>query len=718
MRDEEPVPARILIVEDEAIVAMDIRRRIERLGYRTVAAVSSGEEALTAAREKDFDLALMDIQLDGRMDGIEAADAIRRETGRPVVYLTAFSDRESLERAKVTDAFGYVLKPFDERELGIAIEMAMFKERMQRSLAESREWLMGTVAALHEGVVTTDAEDIVLLMNRRAEELTGWHEAEATGRRVHEIVRLEPAAGTDDASAIVPEAGKLIRRDGSTTWVERCVGVIGAPADQSSDDGSRVPVAGRVVVLREVSETLRAEREMRRAREKAERALQTKSEFLANVTHEFRTPLNSILGMADLAQELSRDEQQREYLGILKGSAENLLALISSILDLSRIDAGHMELEPGEVNLDRLVESVVESFALEAHSKGLALRLMYDPAVPAFVWTDGVRLTQILSNLLANAVKYTEEGAVTVRTTSSAEGVSISINDTGPGIPASEQETVFRAFTQLEGGLTRRHGGAGIGLAVVRELTRLMSGDVRLSSREGEGSTFTLTFPLEALPRSRSFPGGIEDRARRILVTGGTGEEREMLVRWAREIGSDAVPVGSELGAVKAACDAGVDLVVALSGEERESVIKEVERHCGEVPVRLGYPIGGMDPQRERAADRAERYLPLSEPVTPSVFLRALVGAHPEAAAEEFRDDSDGNVDYGVEVRLSELRARFPVQTLEASRLAELADVVRDLRATAGDALSGRRSEVLFRLALAARRGDVTTARRLLGQLG
>ena len=419
--------ARILIVEDEAIVAMDIHRRLEKLGYNPMRYVASGEEAVAAAAELDPDLILMDIQLAGAMDGIEAAGVIRERSGTPVIFLTAYSDRASLERAKVADAFGYVLKPFEERELGIAIEMALYKEQMQRRLSESREWLHGTVGALHEGVVTTDAAGTVLFMNRRAEELVGWSEPEAVGLSVDTVVRTEPIATAELATEILPEAVRLLRRDGSVAYVERRTGHIPEPpkrrvtADEarspsavSRQNDSNGAVCGHVVVLREVSDILRYDHDMRAARTEAEEALKTKSEFLANVTHELRTPLNSILGMADLAHELARDEQQREYLGILKSSAENLHGLISSILDLSRIDSGHLKLDPSEVDLDQTLESVVQSFALEARRKGLALHFAQSPKTPAYVVADRVRLVQVLSNLLANAVKYTGTGSVTV----------------------------------------------------------------------------------------------------------------------------------------------------------------------------------------------------------------------------------------------------------------------------------------------------------------
>ncbi|MFP4372808.1 MAG: ATP-binding protein [Spirochaetaceae bacterium] len=522
-----------MIVEDEAIVAMDIRHRLEKLGYVVVRSVASGEEAVVVAADLEPDIVLMDIQLQGSMDGIEAAGLIRERDGTPVVFLTAYSDRDSLERAKVADAFGYLLKPFEERELGIAIEMALYKEQMQRRLSESREWLHGTVAALHEGVITTDEDGTILFVNRRAEELIGWSEAEARGLDVEVVVRTEPIPPAEFATEVLPGAVRLLRRDGSVAYVELRTREIPKPAKgrqaPSQADASPPAVCGRVVVLREVSDILRYDHAMRTARAEAEAALKSKSEFLANVTHELRTPLNSILGMTELAHDLARDGRQREYLGILKSAAENLHGLISSILDLSRIDSGHLKLELTDVDLGQVLKSVVESFALEVQQKGLALHFAQSPALPAYVRADRVRLVQVLSNLIANAVKYTESGSITVLA-DSAEGsgagaarmIRISVSDTGPGIPESEQQRIFEPFTQIDGGPTRAHSGAGIGLAVAREIAELMGGRILLDSVEGEGSVFTAELPLDPAERPRatredqtappsSFPRGRSD---------------------------------------------------------------------------------------------------------------------------------------------------------------------------------------------------------------
>ncbi len=793
MSDGPGTQTYILIVEDEAIVAMDIRRRVAQLGYAALEVVNSGEEAVKSAVENKPDLVLMDIQLTGQIDGIVAASQIREKTGIPVVFLTAFSDDESLERAKVADAFGYVLKPFKERELGIAIEMALYKERMQRRLSESRNWLYGTVGALFDGVVTTDASGTVLFLNERGAELTGRRESEAVGRHVDEVVHVEQIPEQDLASGILPNAVRLLRPDGTTVCVEQRISDIGGAVAEAEDVHTEKPapntremegpqveshessLQGRVIVLREVSDILDYERELKQARDEAQQALKTKSEFLANVTHELRTPLNSILGMADLAHGLSQNEEQGEYLGILKSAAENLHGLISSILDLSRLESGHIELERREVNLDQLVESVVESFAVEAHRKGLSLRLVHDPAAPAFVLCDRARLSQVLSNLVANAVKYTDEGLVEVgvRVDTSrnaggepgiddraraAESVIISVSDTGRGISASQREAVFRPFTQLDGGSTRSYGGAGIGLAVADDLVSLMGGRIVLESEEGGGSTFSVFLPLESTETSRYVPPEAE-RVQTVALVGVAAWEREIVERWARYLDIQVMSFDAN-EAIPDNLEPEPDVIVFAQTPDGLDV-GTPRAHREHAPrLYLLRPLGALmsfggtgpsGPQKESREDstpgvdeasqepRSKRRLRhLFAPITPSSLLRVFStsGGKPtddaEAATETGEDDAeapDGMQSSEPALQsprsssessaAAEMLFELSLGEIDASNVSRIGSAARELRESGVSASNGgaRLDETLFRVSLAARRGDVEAVRKLVSDL-
>ncbi len=492
--------ARILVVEDEVIVAMDIQRRLEKLGYSVVGNEVRGEDAIETAQEERPDLILMDIKLKGDMDGITAASAIRGALSIPVVFLTAYSDRPSLERAKITEPFGYVLKPFEERELSIAVEMALYKSAMDRQIRESREWLQATLSSLHEAVVTTDPAGTIHSVNPAAERLLRCTAGEAVGVPLSDLCSFTPSQEQNELASF-PNAGLLECRDGHRVNVERREETI---HDRYGE------IIGRAVVLRDISDILSYERKLQSAKEAAEQAARAKSEFLANMSHELRTPLNSIIGMADLAAGMATTHEQAEYLGILKSSADSLLFLISSILDFSKIDAGRMDVYVEPFNVLDATCSVVDNMVVQAHKKGIDVHVALEETASGCVRGDEGKIRQILLNLLGNAIKFTSAGevVVTVRHAaapgtrasvheSPAVWYQIEVRDTGPGIPVEKRKEIFDPFTQLDTSNTRDHGGTGIGLAITARLVDLLGGHLEMHTEEGAGTTFTVWLPFD-----------------------------------------------------------------------------------------------------------------------------------------------------------------------------------------------------------------------------
>jgi PAS domain S-box-containing protein len=221
--EQRTTPARILVVEDEAIVAMSIKDRLMELGYEVADIVSSGEDAIRAARQLMPDLILMDIVLKGKMDGVEAAGEIRRSLEIPVVYLTAYSDHAALKRAKVTVPYGYILKPFEQRELLINIEIALYRHNMERKLRDSEQWLLATMRLLGCAVITCDMTGRITFLNDGAAHLTGWRADEAMGRQIGEVFDVspeEPVKKTLEAGIFIAKGSILTPRGGSERAVD------------------------------------------------------------------------------------------------------------------------------------------------------------------------------------------------------------------------------------------------------------------------------------------------------------------------------------------------------------------------------------------------------------------------------------------------------------------------------------------------------------------
>jgi signal transduction histidine kinase len=374
-----------------------------------------------------------------------------------------------------------------------------------------------------------------------------------------------------------------------------------------------------VFVVRLAGSLFKEGRALRAALEAAEAASRAKSSFLAVTSHEIRTPLNGVLGMAQAMEGDDLSPAQRERVGVIRQSGAALLDLLNDILDLSKIEAGKLDLEHAPFDLEAVVRSAADAFSAGARNKGLAYDLVFDPAARGGYAGDAARIRQVLCNLISNAVKFTETGSVSVAVAATPGGVRCSVTDTGPGVSADFTERLFEKFTQADSSTTRRFGGTGLGLAISRELCEAMGGAISVESPPGGGSTFIIYLPLAQASLAPAAdaavePGLPDDVPLRVLAAEDNPINQLVLRTLLGQIGVEATIVESGVEALDAWEQGGFDLILMdiqmprMDGPEASRLIRARELEAGRPRIPIialtanvmshqveGYTAAGMD---------------------------------------------------------------------------------------------------------------------------
>lgn len=346
---------------------------------------------------------------------------------------------------------------------------------------------------------------------------TGLTEGELVGQMSSDIPLLSRILSDEQDERDILLGNKAISTQ-ETRFVRESGEVVEFQLTKAAIRSESGAVAGLVGVVVDLTDLKRAGREMQAAKLAAESANRLKSEFLANMSHEIRTPMNGIIGMTDLALEMSVDESQREYLQVAKSSALGLLSILNDILDFSKIEAGKMTIEKFDFEMPKVLSEALRPMAIKASEKGVELAFDMDPNFPRMVKSDPGRLRQVVLNLTSNAIKFTDNGEIVIKARARIEGsmawVSISVSDSGVGIDPSKVQSIFDPFEQEDGTITRRFGGTGLGLTISRKLCEAMGGAIRVESQLGVGSVFTVDMPMELSSDNgegrREYSGSIE----------------------------------------------------------------------------------------------------------------------------------------------------------------------------------------------------------------
>ena len=493
--------AQIMIVEDESIVAEDMKAMLESFGYVVPAMAFSGEEAVRKALDLHPDLVLMDIVLKGPMSGMEAVECIRAQVNIPVVYVTAYADDKTVRRAKLTEPFGYILKPFDASELQTAIEIALYKHQMESKLKASEQWLATTLRSISDAVMTTDTQGRVTFMNPVAQVLTGWGLQEAIGRPVTEILQMRREGGQVLSENPVMKA---LKEGVNIDLAPHNLVLIARNETERPIDDSVAPIrdehghlSGAVVVFRDITERRRLQEQLLQAQK-----MEAVGRLAGTVAHDFNNLLTVISVYSELLMSRrSREEQLHRYAKEIKKAVDHATTLTGQLLTLS-----HKQLfQPKLMDLNTVITGMEDMLR---RLIGEEVELVLAPgSTLGYIKMDPGQLEQVILNLVVNArdampqggkltietlpVEFDERQVCRYAGLKAGPHVRLVVSDTGCGMDATIRARLFEPFFTTK----QRGKGTGLGLSIVYGIITQSGGHIEVDSVPGRGTQFSIYLP-------------------------------------------------------------------------------------------------------------------------------------------------------------------------------------------------------------------------------
>jgi len=483
-----------MIVEDEALIAMDLKATLERLGFTVAAQAVSTSDAIAKARDTPLDLVLMDIHLENGSDGIEAAESLRSRH-IPVVFLTSYADEDTLRRATRAEPFGYVVKPYHAAELNACIEVALYKDAIEKRLLAREEWLSNAMRSLDDGVIASDTKGHVVFMNPAAERLTGWNQENTVNKPVEQVFNVlqNPIRKVlQNGVACRMPAQLMASREGSSVVIDDSAAAI---RDHTGH------MTGAVVAFREVTERLETEVALKKSNVLLEKRLKEQSaellaarqeseSFCQSVAHDLRGPLTVIDGSAKMLFDTPPlpSTESRAFLTDICRSTHRMVQLIEGLLSFSRL--GKVSFTPYPIDMNQLVSTAIMDLCALNPEQAAIIQVQKLPAAHG----DGTLIGQVWTNLISNALKFSSAGpmpAIIVGSYDDNNTTVYFVKDNGVGFDPEHTEKLFKVFSRLHS--ASNFEGIGIGLSLAARIVHRHGGTMWAKGAVNQGATFYFT---------------------------------------------------------------------------------------------------------------------------------------------------------------------------------------------------------------------------------